>query len=232
MQPLYLSLTDAAQHAGTTERHLIHLGATARLPIYVRPIGRRIQAVVDFSRYGKPYLLDGLLHIFHTDIAKLEAGCEYVLLTFFVGCHYIVPPIGMPRSKSDPPPPPIDRMSFVIDGDPLVLKKEHLVVMTRDLEPLTSGRESTQRQLSELREKPELTEATIGRFSGPRSDCAAPTENRDEELQDSANLLAKKWRQEGRKNFSKRDIAHELSINDEWREMTAIRIERLIRVKW
>lgn len=56
--------------------------------------------------------------------------------------------------------------------------------------------------------------------------------NRDAELQRDANILAARWKEEGRLNFSLRNIAETLSVTDKWNEMTAIRIERIIKKAW
>jgi len=73
-------------------------------------------------------------------------------------------------------------------------------------------------ELAEIEEKLQ----TKGRYTG----------NRDNDLQNAANTLAKRWKEENRKHFTKRDIAKELSTWDEWMEMTYTRIERIIRKEW
>ncbi len=55
---------------------------------------------------------------------------------------------------------------------------------------------------------------------------------RDMDLQDAANALAMEWKQNNRIVFSKRDIAEELAKSVEWKAMTAVRIERILRKKW
>lgn len=56
--------------------------------------------------------------------------------------------------------------------------------------------------------------------------------NRDHNLQDAANRLASKWIQDKRTKITVRKIAEELSISDEWKEMKANRIERIICKEW
>jgi len=58
------------------------------------------------------------------------------------------------------------------------------------------------------------------------------TADRDTALQDVANTIAKQWKLNNRKRFSKRDIAEKLAQSDEWGEMKAIRIERILRKEW
>lgn len=57
-------------------------------------------------------------------------------------------------------------------------------------------------------------------------------QSRDAELQLAANQLAGSWRLEGKRLFSKRDIAVALASSPDWQEMTASRIERIIKVEW
>lgn len=59
-----------------------------------------------------------------------------------------------------------------------------------------------------------------------------PTEERDKTLQIAASALAKQWKSEGRKSFTVRKIAQALAKSDDWMEMTADRIERIIRRDW
>ena len=54
---------------------------------------------------------------------------------------------------------------------------------------------------------------------------------RDEQLQEAANRLVRQWRDGGRKVFSKREIAAELAKGD-WNDMTADRIERILKKQW
>jgi len=86
-------------------------------------------------------------------------------------------------------------------------------------------RESKERQLTALRAKLQSTEAEIDRGA-----TLKPT--RDEELQASADALAAQWKREGRRVMTKREIAKELSKSDDWKEITANRIERIIRATW
>jgi len=72
---------------------------------------------------------------------------------------------------------------------------------------------------------PWLAEAAPAHSVPPR------TGDRNRELQQAANDLADRWKKEGRKDITKRDIARSLAT-EAWREMTADRIERIIRVKW
>lgn len=55
---------------------------------------------------------------------------------------------------------------------------------------------------------------------------------RDKALQDDANALAKKWIGKNRIIFSEREIAEELATSNKWKQMTAARIERIIRKGW
>lgn len=139
MNELYLPILDAAQRVGTTVSHLINLGSTKRLPIYIRPLGRTVQAMVGFERYETPYRLDGLLKLTHTDLAKFETGTEFIFVDYFDGCHHITPPIEGPRAKDDPPRPNDSEKSYVLEGDPIPLKRDDLIVMTLDLEPLKTA---------------------------------------------------------------------------------------------
>lgn len=61
---------------------------------------------------------------------------------------------------------------------------------------------------------------------------SAPTAKRDSDLQQAAETLAKRFQEDGRKKFTLREIAETLSISDEWRELTAARIERIIHKSW
>ena len=58
------------------------------------------------------------------------------------------------------------------------------------------------------------------------------TSSRDKKLQEAAEALAKQWNEEYKRGFSKRDIARQLAMSDEWKHMTADRIERILRVTW
>lgn len=58
------------------------------------------------------------------------------------------------------------------------------------------------------------------------------TANRNEELQDAANMLAAQWIKSGRKIFTKREIAIELAKSNDWMDMTAVRIERILLKEW
>jgi hypothetical protein len=58
------------------------------------------------------------------------------------------------------------------------------------------------------------------------------TADRDKELQQAANQLANELKQRGRKVLSKREVAVALAKSDAWQDMTAHRIERVIRVEW
>lgn len=55
---------------------------------------------------------------------------------------------------------------------------------------------------------------------------------RDKKLQDAANALAKQWKLDNRKKITKREIAITLAKSDEWGEMIATRIERIISREW
>jgi hypothetical protein len=59
-----------------------------------------------------------------------------------------------------------------------------------------------------------------------------PTTDRDSELQLAANQLAHELKQRGRKMLSKREVAVALAKSDAWSDLTADRIERVIRVEW
>ncbi len=56
--------------------------------------------------------------------------------------------------------------------------------------------------------------------------------SRNELLQKAANKLAAQWKAEGRKLFTKEDIAKALASGPDWYEMRADRILRIIRVEW
>jgi len=56
--------------------------------------------------------------------------------------------------------------------------------------------------------------------------------SRDAELQQNANDLAMQWKEDGRRSFTKREIASELAISEKWNFMTAYRIERILRKQW
>jgi hypothetical protein len=58
------------------------------------------------------------------------------------------------------------------------------------------------------------------------------TTKRNIKLQNSANKLAEQMKKAKHRHLTKRDISLKLSISDEWNEMTAIRIERLIVKTW
>jgi hypothetical protein len=59
-----------------------------------------------------------------------------------------------------------------------------------------------------------------------------PTTVRNKRLQTAANDLAGQMKKAKHRHLTKRDISLKLSISDEWNEMTAIRIERLIVKTW
>lgn len=59
----------------------------------------------------------------------------------------------------------------------------------------------------------------------------SPDVSRNTELQEAANTLAKQW-QGNHRQFSKRKIAIELAKSDEWKDMTASTIERILRKQW
>lgn len=61
---------------------------------------------------------------------------------------------------------------------------------------------------------------------------SARTGGRNSQIQNAANNLAALWKTERLGGFSKREIAAELARSDDWKEMTANRIERVIRVEW
>jgi len=56
--------------------------------------------------------------------------------------------------------------------------------------------------------------------------------NRDDELQEAAEQLAKELQSNAHQRVTKREIANLLASSDEWKELTAGRIERVIRVTW
>ena len=58
------------------------------------------------------------------------------------------------------------------------------------------------------------------------------TRTGDMVLQEAANALAMEWKQNNRRTFTKRKIAEELAKSDEFCDMTAVTIERILRVKW
>lgn len=58
------------------------------------------------------------------------------------------------------------------------------------------------------------------------------TSDRNAELQTAANDIANQWNEEKRRGITKRDIAEELAKSDGFKNMTASRIERIIRVEW
>ena len=60
----------------------------------------------------------------------------------------------------------------------------------------------------------------------------ADKDNLNKRLQRDANKLASQWKNEGLKKFTKRDIADNLASSSEWKEMTSIRIERIICKMW
>ncbi len=68
-------------------------------------------------------------------------------------------------------------------------------------------------------------------MDGQRS-TARPTEQRDKDLQEAANRLTQEMRAQGWKTVTRREVAKELARSNEWKEMTADRIERIIRVQW
>jgi hypothetical protein len=86
--------------------------------------------------------------------------------------------------------------------------------------------------LFELSRVKEIEETDFYEGKSDEEAVAARTIGRNKELQDAANKLARQWRTDNRKTFSKREIAKELAKSDEWKDMTAVRIERLILVKW
>jgi hypothetical protein len=86
--------------------------------------------------------------------------------------------------------------------------------------------------LFEMSRVKEIEEADFYRSKSEDAAVTVRTTERDEELQQAANKLARQWRKDNRRTFSKRDIANDLAKSDEWKDMTAVRIERLIRVKW
>jgi hypothetical protein len=59
-----------------------------------------------------------------------------------------------------------------------------------------------------------------------------PTAERDANIQQAANNLAKQWRKEGKKSFSKEGIANTLAKSPDGRHMTSERIKRIIRKQW
>ncbi len=61
---------------------------------------------------------------------------------------------------------------------------------------------------------------------------ARPSEQRDKELQEAANSLAQELKRQGRRDITRRVVAKELACSDEYKEMTADRIERIIRRRW
>ncbi len=56
--------------------------------------------------------------------------------------------------------------------------------------------------------------------------------SRDHDLQAAANALAAELFDRGRRVITKREIAKLLAVSHEWSEMTAARIERVIRKEW
>ena len=70
------------------------------------------------------------------------------------------------------------------------------------------------------------------RFEEQHPETTIQTNNRDEELQASAEKLAKQLKESGIKQFTKRELAKKLAVSDEWDEMTYQRIERIIRKTW
>lgn len=86
-------------------------------------------------------------------------------------------------------------------------------------------RKSKERKLAQLR-------AQLQEIAAEHDDHAGPNPTRDEKLQASASALAQRLKSDGRKSITKREIAWELAQSDEWKEMTANRIERVIKVTW
>ncbi|MEQ1579171.1 MAG: hypothetical protein ABL964_01125 [Steroidobacteraceae bacterium] len=63
-----------------------------------------------------------------------------------------------------------------------------------------------------------------------RESCNLAT--RDQKLQFAAEALVVQWKKEGRKSISKRKVANHIASTDEWKELTAIRIERILVATW
>ena len=66
----------------------------------------------------------------------------------------------------------------------------------------------------------------------PTRKATIPSAERDMELQEAANKLARIWRKAGNKSISKNKIAKTLASSDDWCDMTSARIQRIIRKQW
>ena len=83
-----------------------------------------------------------------------------------------------------------------------------------------------------LRKATEVFDRVLGSETRTGKSPVTPKTKRDKKLQAEANNLAKVWWKEGRRKFTKKEIAKNLAASDEWDSMTAKRIVRILRVQW
>jgi len=88
-----------------------------------------------------------------------------------------------------------------------------------------------QKKLKKLKKKLRKAQEQCEWVLGSKSPIT-PNTKRNKELQADANSLAKAWRREGRRKFTKEDIAKSLAKNDKWNSITVDRITRILRVQW
>ena len=135
----------------------------------------------------------------------------------------------------DTPAPPVDlaylkrMLKDTEENDDLkmVLRKIEIQQEIAALDRTHHGRDPVKLE-ARSRVRKQL-EAELAEFS---EQIIAAHRTRDMDLQDAANALAAQWRGDNRIVFSKREIAKELAKSDVWKDMTAIRIERIIRKEW
>jgi hypothetical protein len=99
----------------------------------------------------------------------------------------------------------------------------------RDLEV----KEKTLKKLKrKLQKTTEVFDQVTGSGTRTSKSSVVRKTSRDKELQSDANSLAKAWLKEGRRNFTKEEIAKNLAKSDKWKSMIADRINRILRVQW
>lgn len=133
-------------------------------------------------------------------------------------------------------------------GMELIFQRLDILRELREIEamgaPTPLERESRDRQIGERHNRiaaidVELAKLGEGRHRNGKSIASVdeaqsyPTNSRDRELQVDANALAAERRLNGlRGAIPKRVIAKALASSDKWKDMTAARIERILRVEW
>ena len=98
------------------------------------------------------------------------------------------------------------------------------------LESQKRGRAKLNVELAEVAEKIEAED--IGEREPEYVTALVGTAERNKNLQAAANAFAMEWKQNNRTIISKRKIAEMLAKSNEWKEMIAATIERILRKEW